>query len=259
MTNYLKNVIIGCNMLANTPMGILRKRIQYVFDCNESSAGDKNKMQENKNSILDHIICINIISDNDIINQRDQILDIFNVSDTHHNIMFHSDSLSKTRTIICKILMNVFNVPFTDLNDIFKERHEHAIRTKDLDHECYQLANDEIEFLKPISHCELVAKLVLPTTPIIPVQTIDSALVNDLVKGLSEALSQQNESLEVLPQPQSQSQSQSRSQSHSQSTLRNTDYTYIMSILEGRVNPELVIEMLNVGLSTSDIINNLTF
>src|SRR5579872_1194194 len=108
--NYLKNVVIGCNLLAARPMGLVRKRIHYVFNC----SNDPIEIIDD-NNLCNHVIYINIKSDDDIIELMDSIINIFSKSDERHTIMIHSESLSNTRILLCKILIKVFKVELASI------------------------------------------------------------------------------------------------------------------------------------------------
>ena len=289
MENLLQNVIIGCSVLANTPMGLLRKRIQYVFECSDSKSELIVESNTNINNMVEHIIrthiklssdnCIDIDIDDET---KNKILTIFTNSDSRHTIMFYSDSIPKTRIIVCRILMKLFDVKLSDLDAVFAERYNQAISTKDLDSSHYKpLDNDDLvcleeqhqqhqhhqqhkdeeknpETLLPTLINEDSGNNILQT----PSETLSQSLSQTLSRSLSQILSQ-TQNLNLNSNPQINTNTNTNAQTNTQqnqnlSTFRKHDFNHIMSILNGNVNPEVIIEMLNFGVSTSDIINNLT-
>jgi len=222
MSQYLDNFIIGCQLLANTPMGLLRKQVQHIFNCSDHSTNDPDSIKSN---LCSHIIYHRLTSDV-IIESKDLLLDTINKADKRHTILFYSESITKTRIIICKILMLILNLKLPEIQLLFETRHELAIKTRDLDSSHYQ----------PLDVDELSVKLLDPQPSIEPV--IVEPTSNEPLTSVPLI------NIDVCPDDVD--------------TSRYRDYFYIMSILGGVVHPDIVKDMLSTGLSTYDIIGNLT-
>jgi hypothetical protein len=256
MSNYLVNVIIGCNVLASKPIGLLRKRVQYIFNCCSKSGNlflSNDVVKEcNSNIICNHIICNDIVNDDAIIELNDVIIEIFNYCDLHHNIMFYSESISKTRIMICKVLMTVFNVKLSELDDIFKMRYDHSIKTKDLDQTYYlKLNDDEINILKTYETSNIGIYNIQDDHS----STINDNIVMKLYADDIRSIEENNLIHTNVPHNRNRHIDIINVQSN---ISRDHDYKYIMNVMNGSVNSDLICEMLDIGMSITDILNSLT-
>lgn len=265
MSVTLTNIFIGSDTVADKASGLAIRRIYYVI--NGSSVMIENPYKD--------IIYIDIKSDDDIIKEKENISQIFHKLDAKHKLILHSESIEKSRILLCKILLRVCKIKLININDILLIRKKQSQTLQDNEDTYYEkLNNEELEILK------VYEKIVFGETSLV---TISENTMNDISDD-KIARNLYEEELMLLEQhmntdPHIDKNSHdyvrspispqtirltdpiyptSKNDKNNDSNYRNADYRKIMNIFSGRVNPDLVREMLQMNMSVVDVIDSLS-
>jgi hypothetical protein len=219
----MQYILIGSDALVSNITALALKCISYII--NSSTVSIENPHKD--------IIYVSIKSDDDIDRNSDKLMEIFNKLDIRHKLIIHSENMTTSRIILSKILIKTQIMKLSDVINMYATRKKYAQETGDFDEYNYQLTNDEIKQLKTYEN------------------HIFGITNNQNNIGLDDKLAQDLYAQELRS-------IERNNNTKNDNRYRRKDYRKLMSIFSGRVNPDLIKDMLHMNMSVTDIIDSLS-